>query len=135
MMNSILAKVRGILMTHTIVFEPCILKFEDISIATSCWLLIGAQHIAAKAPTIHYTSPRLMEEAAQFAEENINNFNDQMTALLRSRRSDAVVVTTELLAAEAKNRQLEKELMEAKARLKDADDVQARYTQLLAELR
>ena len=76
-----------------------------------------------------------MEEAAQFAEENINNFNDQMTALLRSRRSDAVAVTTELLAAEAKNRQLEKELIEAKARLKDADDVQARYTELLAELR
>ena len=76
-----------------------------------------------------------MEEAPQFAEENVNNFNDQMTALLRSRRSDAVIVTTELLASEAKNRQLEKELLEAKARLKDADDVQARYNQLLAELR
>lgn len=106
--------------------------------ATSCWLFIGAQHVAATAPTIHYTSPRLMEEAPKWAEQNINNFNIEMTALLRARRSDAVAVTADLLESEARNRQLEKELSEAKELKellqKNTDDLQARYDRLLAEI-
>ena len=108
---------------------------EDISIATSCWLFVGAQHISAKAPTIHYTSPRLLEEAPEFAEEQINTFNDQMNMLLRARRSDAVAVTAELLAAEEKNKRLEKELLEVKERLRNVDEMESHYNRLLADMR
>lgn len=75
-----------------------------------------------------------MEEAAEFSNANVNGFNDQMTALLRSRRSDAVAVTTELLAVEATNRRLERELLEARELVKNVNDLQARYDQLLAEV-
>lgn len=75
-----------------------------------------------------------MEEAAEFSNANVNGFNDQMTALLRSRRSDAVAVTTELLAVEATNRRLERELLEARELVKNVNDLQARYNQLLAEV-
>ncbi|KJA12974.1 hypothetical protein HYPSUDRAFT_152114, partial [Hypholoma sublateritium FD-334 SS-4] len=101
---------------------------------TSCWLFVGAQHVSAKAPTLHYTSPRLLEEAPQFAEEQINTFNDQMSLLLRARRSDAVAVTAELLAAEDKNKRLERELMEIKERLKSVDAMEDRYNRLLADI-
>ncbi|KJA14759.1 hypothetical protein HYPSUDRAFT_150004, partial [Hypholoma sublateritium FD-334 SS-4] len=101
---------------------------------TSCWLFVGAQHVSAKAPTLHYTSPRLLEEAPQFAYEQINAFNDQMSLLLRARRSDAVVVTAELVAAEDKNKRLERELMEIKERLKNVEAMEDRYNMLLADI-
>lgn len=107
---------------------------EDVSTATSCWLFIGAQHIAAKAPTLHYTSPHLSEEAPQFAEDQINNFNEQMSLLLRARRSDAVAVTAELLAAEEKANRFERELGVANERLKSAKEIEIRYNKLLADM-
>lgn len=109
-------------------------KCKDVSVATSCWLFIGAQHIAAKAPTLHYTSPRLLEEAPEFAEEQINTFNQQMTTLLRARRSDALTITADLVASEEKNRQLEKELSDAKIGLQSLNDLEDRYAQLLADI-
>ena len=57
-----------------------------------------------------------------------------MSTLLRARRSDAVAVTAELLAVEEKNKRLESELMEARQRLKDADEIETRYNRILADM-
>lgn len=106
-------------------------KCEDVSTATSCWLFIGAQHVAATAPTLHYTSPRLREEAPEFAEEQINMFNNQMSLLLRARRSDAVAVAADLLAAEEKNKRLEREILDIR---RNADEMESRYNRLLEDM-
>ena len=56
-----------------------------------------------------------------------------MSLLLRARRSDAVAVTAELLAVEAKNKRLERELQEVKERLANVGDMEDRYNRLLAD--
>ncbi|KAF8871837.1 hypothetical protein BD779DRAFT_1453439, partial [Infundibulicybe gibba] len=49
---------------------------EQISSETGCWLFFTAQHLTARAPFIHYSSPRILREGEEDIESIINQFNE-----------------------------------------------------------
>ncbi|KAF8870062.1 hypothetical protein BD779DRAFT_1412600, partial [Infundibulicybe gibba] len=77
---------------------------------TGCWLFITGQHTTARAPFIHYSSPRLIREGEEDIEDIINEFNQMFAKLLASRRHDAQEMHGKLLESQRKEIETRKQL-------------------------
>ncbi|KAF8491009.1 hypothetical protein JB92DRAFT_2753638 [Gautieria morchelliformis] len=66
------------------------LAWRNIANETGCWFFMGAQHPRATSPAIHYTSPKLMDEDLDGAEQLANLWVTLANALCRSRHEDAL---------------------------------------------
>ncbi|KAF8474561.1 hypothetical protein JB92DRAFT_3134661 [Gautieria morchelliformis] len=65
-------------------------RCENIANETGCWFFMGAQHPGATSPAIHYTSPKLVDEDLDGAEQLANLWVTLANALCCSRCEDAL---------------------------------------------
>ncbi|KAF8869959.1 hypothetical protein BD779DRAFT_1416544, partial [Infundibulicybe gibba] len=80
---------------------------------TGCWLFFTAQHVNARAPFFHYSSPRILREGREDIESIINQFSRIFTKLLAARRHDAQEMHVKLVEAQTKEAQTQRQLEEA----------------------
>ncbi|KAF8885617.1 hypothetical protein BD779DRAFT_1425360, partial [Infundibulicybe gibba] len=58
---------------------------ERVANQTGCWIFLAAQHTTARAPFVHYSSPRIIRECQQDIESITNQFNQIFANLLAAR--------------------------------------------------
>jgi hypothetical protein len=100
---------------------------EALSVETGCWLYIGAQHVTASMPFIHYASPRLRREALEDLNLIHNQFNKTINSLLAARRKDALILANSLADTQ-------KQLAESSAQLQVEQSATAVKDDLIAKL-
>ncbi|KAF5311573.1 hypothetical protein D9611_009509 [Ephemerocybe angulata] len=96
--------------------ETIIERCEDVSVASGCWLFIGAQHVTARHGMVHYVSPRLRLDAPKLAEDLVNHCNSVIQGVRDARRSDAAELSQALANSEAEKRRVLEAAQEEKRR-------------------
>ncbi|KAJ7693705.1 hypothetical protein B0H17DRAFT_862983, partial [Mycena rosella] len=81
---------------------------------TGCYLFFTAQHVAAKDPFVHYSSPRIRREGKPEVEDITNQFNRLFLSLIAARNQTTKGLHQKLLVAQEKEAQVKKDLADAR---------------------
>ncbi|KAK7016273.1 hypothetical protein R3P38DRAFT_3203172 [Favolaschia claudopus] len=100
----------------TDIIERC----ERMSNETGCWLYFTTQHLFARAPFLHYASPRLLKEGKKDTEQLTNHFNKLFASLVASRNEESKQLHQRLLSAEDEKRTATEALAAAQGAERDA---------------
>ncbi|KDR76691.1 hypothetical protein GALMADRAFT_139587 [Galerina marginata CBS 339.88] len=85
-------------------------KADDLAASTGCWLFVGAQHRGAVGGTLHYTSPGLLHDAGEQMNGIAQDFQDLMTNLLHTGRTDVLELSRKLKKAEIEKEEANKQV-------------------------
>jgi hypothetical protein len=107
---------------------------ENLSHETGCWLYLGGQHVTASSGFTHYASPRLRRDAKNPLAEIQQKFNAMFTALVSSRRREAVDLAMQLTQAQELQKEAETEAEEARLALAEEQLTAATKDALIARL-
>jgi uncharacterized protein YbcC (UPF0753/DUF2309 family) len=110
------------------------IKAERVSLETDSWLFVAAQHPSATGQFVHYTSPRLRQEAESDTQQLINQFHVLMNGLIAARRKEALELGKALAqanksveAAEADAQAARQALAQQKLEMERKDELIAQY--------
>lgn len=122
-------------MSFISISQTWIVQCERISAATNCWLFVGAQHLSATSGLVSYASPRLRRDAKPELSALQNQFNAVVSALLTSRRRDAVVLALELGSVTEEKKKAEEEANAARQEVETRDQTILAQQKVIADLR
>ncbi|KAF8881352.1 hypothetical protein BD779DRAFT_1445562 [Infundibulicybe gibba] len=110
-----------------------VIRCEQISSETGCWLFFTAQHLTARAPFIHYSSPRILREGEEDIESIINQFNEIFAKLTAARRHDAREMHVKLVEAQKEGVETRRQLEEVAAQAESSRQALERQERQLEE--